>query len=388
MFVENKWVESNLNKSMKGKIIKFIRRKDFKFIEEIGQGGTGRTVLLEDEIINERFICKKYSPYHIENKKKYFNNFKDEIKLLHLLYHENIVRVFNYYLYPEEHTGYILMEFIKGQNITDFLKENPDKLNDIFRQTINGFVHLEKSNILHRDIRPDNILISKDGIVKIIDFGFSKKIDFESDFDKSLSLNWRYTPPNDFQEEKYDFKTELYFIGKLFEEVIKENNFQSFRYKDLLKKMVEIDYDNRISSFFDLNRRMISEITSEISFTEEEKLNYQTFADGLESVISSIDIDADYTTDIPNIIRELQEVHRDSILEKYIQSPNRLASCFINSSFKYWKNIEITVDIVYDFSKFLSSSSKERQQVILNNLWQRLDKIVRYYPKEENDLPF
>ncbi len=373
---------------MKGKIIKFLRRKDFKFIEEIGQGGTGRTVLLEDEIINERFICKKYSPYHIENKKKYFNNFKDEIKLLHLLYHENIVRVFNYYLYPEEYTGYILMEFIKGKTISDFLKENPDKLNDIFRQTINGFVHLEKSNILHRDIRPDNILISKEGIVKIIDFGFSKKIDFESDFDKSISLNWRYSPPNDFQEMKYDFKTELYFIGKLFEEVIIENNFQSFRYKDLLKNMVEMDYDNRIPSFFDLNREIISETTNEISFTEEEKSNYQAFADSLESIISSIDIDADYITDIPNIIRELQEIHRNSILEENIQSLYRLAECFIKGSFKYWNNREVTVNTVYNFSKFLSSSSKERQKVILNNLWQRLDKIVRYYSKKEDDLPF
>lgn len=160
---------------MKGKIIQFIRTKDFKFIEKIGQGGTGRTVLLEDEIINERFVCKKYSPYFEDHKKLFFNNFKDEIKLLHLINHKNVVRVFNYYLYPEENTGYILMEYIKGNKISDFLKENPDKLDDVFRQTINGFQHLEKSNILHRDIRPDNILISKDGIVKIIDFGFSKK---------------------------------------------------------------------------------------------------------------------------------------------------------------------------------------------------------------------
>ncbi|WP_025742937.1 protein kinase family protein [Aquimarina pacifica] len=373
---------------MKGKIIQFIRSKDFKFIEEIGQGGTGRTVLLEDEIINERFVCKKYSPFYEEHKKLFFNNFKDEIKLLHLLNHKNIVRVFNYYLYPEEHTGYILMEFIKGQNISNFLKDNPDKLNDTFRQTINGFVHLEKSNILHRDIRPDNILISKEGIVKIIDFGFSKKIDFESDFDKSISLNWRYSPPNDFQEKKYDFRTELYFLGKLFEEIIKENDFQNFRYKDLLKDMVNIDYLKRTPSFFDLNRKMISELTSEITFTKEEKKTYQNFADGLESVFSNIDIDANYITDISEIIREVQEVHRNSILEDNIQNQNRLARCFIKGNFRYWKNREIKVDTVYDFSKFLISSSKERQKVILNNLWQRLDKIERHDPSLEDDLPF
>lgn len=372
---------------MEGKIIQFIRSKDFKYIENIGQGGTGKTVLLEDEIINERFVCKKYSPYYPEHQKLFFNNFKDEIKLLHLLNHQNIVRVFNYYLYPDDFTGYILMEFIKGKNITAFLKENPDKLDDIFKQTIDGFLHLESCNILHRDIRPDNILISSEGIVKIIDFGFSKKIDFEKDFEKSISLNWRYTPPNDFKEKIYDYKTELYFIGKLFEEIIIENDFQNFIYKDLLKKMIDIDYNNRISSFFELNRKMISETTSEINFTEDEKKIYQNFANDVENLYSSIDIDAEYMTDVPNIIRQIQDVYKDSILEEYIQNQIKLARCFIKGNFKYWKNREIKVETIYNFISFLNSSSKERQKIILNNLWQRLDNILRYNLEEDN-LPF
>jgi len=43
--------------------IKFLRQKDYKYIDDIGQGGTGRTILIEDELINESFVCKKYSPY-------------------------------------------------------------------------------------------------------------------------------------------------------------------------------------------------------------------------------------------------------------------------------------------------------------------------------------
>lgn len=380
----------NLNKTtkMKGKLIQFLRTKDFKFIEEIGQGGTGRTVLLEDEIINERFVCKKYSPFYDEHKKLFFTNFKDEIKLLHLLYHQNIVRVFNYYLYPEEYTGYILMEFVKGQNIASFLKDNPDKINDIFKQTIDGFIHLESAKILNRDIRPDNILVSDKGIVKIIDFGFSKKIDFESDFDKSISLNWRYTPPNDFNEKIYDFRTEIYFIGKLFEEIIIENDFQNFAYKELLKNMVKIDYKSRVTSFFDLNRRIITELTPEIIFSKEEKKIYQHFADDLQSIYSNIDIDSEYISDIQKIIKGIQEVHKNSILEDNLQSQSALARCFIKGNFRYYQNREIKVDTVYDFSKFISSASKERQKVILNNLWQRLDKIGRFDPKEQDDLPF
>ncbi|NLE63026.1 MAG: protein kinase family protein, partial [Bacteroidales bacterium] len=64
-------------------IIEFVRTKDFRFINEIGQGGTGKTVLLKDEIIDETFVCKKYSPYYEEHKELFFKNFVDEIKILH-----------------------------------------------------------------------------------------------------------------------------------------------------------------------------------------------------------------------------------------------------------------------------------------------------------------
>ncbi|WP_421806421.1 protein kinase family protein [Flagellimonas sp.] len=373
---------------MKDNIVKFVRKKDYKYIEEIGQGGTGRTVLLEDEIINERFVCKKYSPFFKEHKKLFFNNFKHEIKLLHLLNHENIVRVFNYYLYPEDYTGYILMEFIKGQNIKEFLEDNPDKLNDVFEQTINGFVHLEKTNILHRDIRPENILISKDGIVKIIDFGFSKKIEPDSDFGKSISLNWKYDPPNEFQEEKYDFRTELYFVGKLFEEIIVSNKFQNFGYTDLLNKMILPDFSVRIPSFFDVNRSLISDLTKEVKFSSVEKNIYQVFADGLEGIFSEIDVDAEYISDISGIERELQEVYDNSILESHIQNPNYLARCFVNGNFRYYRSKTMEVDLLRKFVEFLVASSKERQKVIINNLWQRLDKIPRSKPQIEDDLPF
>jgi serine/threonine-protein kinase len=373
---------------MDGKIIQFIRSKDYRFIKEIGQGGTGRTVLLEDEIINERFVCKKYSPFHIEHKKMFFDNFKEEIKVLHKLYHSNIVRVFNYYLYPDDFTGYILMEFIEGHNIDLFLKNNPDKLNDIFKQVIDGFVNLELCKILHRDIRPDNILISNDGLLKIIDFGFSKITDLDTDYNKSISLNWRYNPPKDFEKNIYDYKTEIYFVGKLFEEIITENNFQDFLYKDILKIMTKIDYDDRIDSFFEINRKLISENTFEINFTTVEKYIYQNFADSLINILSKIEYKAEYNTDVKIILTKLHDVYRNSLLEDNIQSVNLVAKCFLKGNFSYYKTQEFKVNTLHEFWKFLNLSSKEAQKIILNNLWQRLDNILRESPKSDDDLPF
>src|SRR5690625_833004 len=120
---------------MKDRIIEFLRSKDYTFIKEIGQGGTGKTVLLKDETIDESFVCKKYSPFCEEHKDFYFKNFVDEIKILYKIYHRNIVRIFNYYLYPSQNTGYILMEFVEGKNVQVFAEENPHLISDLFEQT-------------------------------------------------------------------------------------------------------------------------------------------------------------------------------------------------------------------------------------------------------------
>ena len=78
---------------MEPRIIEFIRTKDFKFIEEIGQGGTGRTVLLEDEIINEKFICKKYSPYNPDHQPyDYILAAREEGESLVQSFHESMER--------------------------------------------------------------------------------------------------------------------------------------------------------------------------------------------------------------------------------------------------------------------------------------------------------
>ena len=156
---------------MNEEIVKFIRRHDYQLVKELGQGACGKTVLLYDDQIDEQFVCKKFTPCYEERRQELFDNFVRETKILHRVYHENVVRSFNYYLYPEVLTGYILMEFIDGTDIEVFLGTSPELINEVFIQAISGFSYLEANGILHRDIRPLNLMVREDGSLKIIDFG-------------------------------------------------------------------------------------------------------------------------------------------------------------------------------------------------------------------------
>ena len=73
----------NKSKSTEDSVIKFLRRRDYTLIKELGQGACGKTVLLRDDQIGESFVCKKYVPYSEQHRQEIFANFVREVKLLH-----------------------------------------------------------------------------------------------------------------------------------------------------------------------------------------------------------------------------------------------------------------------------------------------------------------
>lgn len=379
-------------------IVHFLREKDYIFVEDIGQGACGRTVLLRDDLINEDFVCKKYQTYDPENQYEYFNNFKNEIKLLHLLYHKNIVRIFNYHLYPKNYTGYIIMEYVKGTNINDYIKNNPEKINDIFVQVLEGFKYLEDNKILHRDIRNNNILVTLDGSVKIIDFGFGKKIEFSEDDKKSITLNWIAESPSEFYNNKYDNKTELYFIGKLFEKIIIDNDIQNFLYKDILKLMIVNNYDERIESFNSI-LKTISKIqfespdkfeNTEELFSEADIIIYRKFANYLCYSIYSIENSTTFIDDVDRVLKNLNEAITNCILEEYIPTEKIIINCFLIGEYgiddRYTENLKVSE--LKDFRNMLMNSSIVKKKIILRNIQTKLDAIERYTNPKYDDLPF
>lgn len=82
--------------------INFDKSKDFKFIKTLGSGGTGQTILLLDETTDLEFAFKKFKVSNIESQDDLYRRFVDEIKILIKIYHPNVVRIFDYYLYPED----------------------------------------------------------------------------------------------------------------------------------------------------------------------------------------------------------------------------------------------------------------------------------------------
>ncbi|EMJ87261.1 protein kinase family protein [Leptospira meyeri] len=376
---------------MENQIIKFIRQKDFENIKEIGQGGLGKTILLRDPEINELFVCKKYAPYVDNIKEEFYENFKNEIKLMYQLYHKNIVRIFNYHLYPEHTTGYILMEYIDGTTITEYLSNHPEKIENIFEQTIAAFAYLESNQILHRDIRNNNILVTHEGVVKVIDLGFGKKIFDNNDFDKSISLNWWCQTPNEFNDKIYNFSTEVYFIGMLFKEIIDLNSI-SFKNTNLLNSMIEVDYNKRIKSFFDIQNTVISdEVDITDLFNSDQKNTYKEFANALSNRISTINTDIRFPRDHKAMIKDLSKLYKIHMLEEEVLDVNSIISIFITAGYTYYKSKTMPIYALKDFLDLLKACDEKMATIVILNLQNRLRMIERKIEsdnQESDDIPF
>jgi serine/threonine-protein kinase len=315
-----------------------------------------------------------------------FANFVREIKLLHQVHHANIVRIFNHYLYPERFAGYILMEYIDGQPIDSFLANSPELTNELFLQAIDGFTYLERAGILHRDIRPGNVMVRTDGVLKVIDLGFGKRIENSEDFDKSISLNWWCPPPTEFKESKYDFTTEVYFVGKLFEKTIQDHEISHFKYVETLRTMCALDPAERVKKFSDVEKAILSDQFFEIGFSEGELATYRRFSDALRKQLTRIENGATYVTDFGRVISQLNDRYRAVMLEQEVPDAAVVLRCFVVGSY-YYRKRGLPVDIVRNFLKLLKSATEEKGRIVLANLHTKLDAVPRYQESDE-EIPF
>jgi len=369
--------------------IKFVQQKDFLLIRELGEGATGKTVLLRDELLDEFFVCKKFSPIDGLDKSQLFLNFKREIKLLLRLNHINVVRIHNYFLYPANEMGYIIMEFIDGKPINEFIRENPHKIDEVFRQVIAGFSHMEYKSILHRDLRMSNILVNNDGIVKIIDLGFGKQINIPNDNNKSISLAWWCQQPSEFAQGEYSFRTEVYFVGMVFLEILKECEIIDFKYNDILENMCEWAYELRTQSFHDIHPLVYSDNTSsQVKLSDKEKQIYRNFADIITNHITKLESGCKYNYDYEKVISALDDAYRDVMLEEYTPDPSTIIRCFLNGSY-YHKRERLPVEPIESFLELLKNATPNLLNVVFSNLYTRFDALTRYTKEmPDDDIPF
>ena len=194
----------------------------YEIIRILGEGGMANVYLAEDTILNRK-VAVKVLRGDLANDEKFVRRFQREALSASSLNHPNIVEMYD--VGEDDGNFYIVMEYVDGKNLKQLIKRR-NKLSlpeviDIMKQLTDGIAHAHDSFIIHRDIKPQNMLILDNGLVKITDFGIAVALNnTQLTQTNSVMGSVHYLPPEQAAGKGATFKSDIYSLGILMFELL------------------------------------------------------------------------------------------------------------------------------------------------------------------------
>ena len=197
----------------------------YEIVKSIGEGGMANVYLAQDTIL-DRKVAVKVLRGDLSSDDKFIRRFQREALSVSNLSHPNIVEVYD--VGEEDGEHYIVMEYIEGKTLKQLLKKRESltltEVIDIMTQLTDGISHAHESYIIHRDIKPQNIMIEDDGKVKITDFGIAMALNAtQLTQTNSVMGSVHYLPPEQASGKSATIKSDIYSMGILMYELLTGN---------------------------------------------------------------------------------------------------------------------------------------------------------------------
>ncbi|MEW5900499.1 MAG: serine/threonine-protein kinase [Acidobacteriota bacterium] len=187
----------------------------YEIIEELGQGGMGKVFKVYDHKVSEVIALKLIRP-EISVNDKAIDRFKNELKFARKISHRNVCRMHD--LGEEGFFYYITMEYVPGEDLKRFIRRagplNTGKIVHIARQVSEGLGEAHHLGVIHRDLKPQNVMIDQDGNAKIMDFGIARFMDTERMTGTGVMVGTpEYMSPEQAELKEVDHRADIYSLG-------------------------------------------------------------------------------------------------------------------------------------------------------------------------------
>ncbi len=220
--------------------------QNYEIISLIGEGGMGNVYLAEDKKVGRKVAIKIILP-HLAKNEHVRDRFIMEAKTMARLQHVNIVTLYDYVV--NEEGLFLIMEYVDGNPLDEYIQNigkaiDEDLAIEVTKQVVSACDHAHSKGVVHRDIKPGNIIINKEGTVKILDFGIAKIIDGEVSKLTKTGLQIGtvyYMSPEQVQGGEITAQTDIYSIGvTLYQMVTAINPYKQFSTEfQIYKKIVD-----------------------------------------------------------------------------------------------------------------------------------------------------
>ncbi|MDE3135487.1 MAG: protein kinase [Acidobacteriota bacterium] len=197
----------------------------FHVQSRLGEGGMGEVYLAEDTRLKRLVALKRMAP-QLRGDPRLTERFRREVELASRISHPHIAAVYDVFEFEGE--SFLVMEYVEGQTLRSRFRGDPipvDEFLEIARQCSSALAVAHEHGVLHRDLKPENILITRDGQVKILDFGLAKALPRSTDStlaltEPGLKGTPGYMAPEALLEKEVDARADLFSLGVVFYEML------------------------------------------------------------------------------------------------------------------------------------------------------------------------
>ncbi|MBQ2697001.1 MAG: Stk1 family PASTA domain-containing Ser/Thr kinase [Clostridia bacterium] len=194
----------------------------YEIVETIGKGGMAIVYKAKCQVLN-RYVALKVLRPEFREDKEFLNRFKAEAQSAGSLSHPNIVSIFD--VCQENDLDYIVMEYVEGVTLKQYVDAKGTipwrEAVDYAAQICAGLDHAHKKGIIHKDIKPHNILITREGTLKITDFGIAKVMSSSTITTGNATMgSVHYFSPEQARGGFLDYKTDIYSLGVVLYEMV------------------------------------------------------------------------------------------------------------------------------------------------------------------------
>jgi serine/threonine protein kinase/tetratricopeptide (TPR) repeat protein len=193
----------------------------YEIIEELGKGGMGRVYRVLDTKINEEVALKLIKPEIADSKT--IERFGNELKMARKISHKNVCRM--YHLSEESGTHYITMEYVPGETLKGMIRMTKQlsvgTAARVAKQICEGLNEAHRLGVVHRDLKPQNIMIDKQGNARIMDFGIARSLESEGTTRPGVMIGTpEYMSPEQTEFREVDQRSDIYSLGIILFEML------------------------------------------------------------------------------------------------------------------------------------------------------------------------